>query len=263
MSSEKSYEKSHEESDKESREASPREPHEQTLESSRDRAAMLFCPPLPPLRLGSKLPIFIGRHPSCELAIRCDDVSRRHAEVRCENGSFVVYDLESTNGTFVNGAKLEGSHRLMPGDRVEVGSNTITFCEIDAGATPSPAAEDNEHTIIFERPPATKLSFGGELSEVPAAAIFQLLEMGSNSGLLELSSTDGAASVWFEMGRPIHAKTEKHVGFDAATAVISLESGQFRFGPCTEPPDATIQASVTEVLLEACRIQDEGNRSSS
>ena len=198
-SHEESHEESHEKSDKESSEASPREPHEQTLESSRDRAAMLFCPPLPPLRLGHKLPIFIGRHPSCELAIRCDDVSRRHAEVRCENGSFVVYDLESTNGTFVNGAKLEGSHRLMPGDRVEVGSNTITFCEIDAGATPSPAAEDNEHTIIFERPPDTKLSFGGELSEVPAAAIFQLLEMGSNSGLLELSSTDGAASVWFEM----------------------------------------------------------------
>lgn len=230
-------------------------------DQSDDRAAMLFCPPLPPLRLGSKVPIFIGRHPSCELAIRKDDVSRRHAEVRCENGRFVVYDLESTNGTFVNGEKLEGCRQLLPGDRLEVGGSTITFCEIDANATPDVASDDDAHTIIFERPPSAKLSFGGELAEIPVSAVFQLLEMGSNSGLLELSSSDGAASVWFQMGRPVHAETEKNAGFDAAMAVVGLESGEFRFGPCGAQPDATIQASVTEVLLEACRIQDEGERS--
>ncbi|MBW2228783.1 MAG: FHA domain-containing protein [Deltaproteobacteria bacterium] len=224
-----------------------------------DRTAMLFCPPLPPLRLGAKLPVFIGRHPSCELAIRQDDVSRRHAEVRCEDGSFVVYDLQSTNGTFVNGTQLDAPHLLTPGDHIEVGSSTITFCEIDASATPDASADD-AHTIIFERPPSAKLSFSGELSEIPTSALFQLLEMGSNSGRLELRSDDGVASVWFQMGRPVHAATEKHAGFDAAMAAVVLEHGQFRFGPCDAMPEPTIQASVTEVLLEACRVQDEVGR---
>lgn len=221
------------------------------------RAAMLFSPPLPPLRLGAKHPIFIGRHPSCELSIRQDDVSRRHAEVRCEDGSFVLYDLQSTNGTFVNGERLEGAHRLCPGDRVEVGSTIITFCEIDAAATPDPDDVDDAHTIVYERPPDSRMSFAGELSEIPASAVFQLLEMGSNSGRLELHGDAGPASVWFQMGRPVHAETEKHAGFDAALAVVGIEQGQFRFGPCNETPDATIRASVTELLLEACRIQDE------
>jgi predicted component of type VI protein secretion system len=257
MSNRESYRDPRRETDLVTGEASPDQP----AAPSDERTAMLFCPPLPPLRLGTRLPVFIGRHPSCELAIREDDVSRRHAEVRCENGGFVVYDLQSTNGTFVNGCQLDGAHRLCPGDRVEVGASTIIFCEIDASATPDPHTDD-AHTIVYQRPPSAKLSFGGELSEIPASAVFQLLEMGSNSGHLELNSENGASSVWFQMGRPVHAETEKNAGFDAAIAVIAIQSGQFRFGPCEDIPAATIQASVTEVLLEACRIQDEEARAS-
>jgi len=226
-----------------------------------ERTAILFCPPLPPLRLGRKRPVFVGRHPSCDLAIRQHDVSRRHAEIRFQDGSYVVYDLESTNGTFLNGERLEGMRSLRPGDRIEIGSSTITFCEIEQAVSPDwSTGADEASTVICERTPAESARFSGVLAEVPAPAVFQLLEMGSNSGLLEIDSDDGTARVWFDMGRPVHAETEKCVGFDAALGIVSLTEGRFRFGPSSEPHEATIRASVTELLLEACRLQDEAAR---
>lgn len=227
---------------------------------SADRTAILFSPPLPPLRLAVERPICIGRHPSCELPIRQEDVSRRHAEIRYEDGGYALYDLESTNGTYVNNERVDGMRSLRPGDRIEIGSSTITFCEIESTTEPAWGDVDDASTVICERSPSASTRFSGALAEVPPSAVFQLLEMGSNSGLLEVASTEGRARVWFDMGRPIHAETEKHAGFDAAIEIVGLLEGQFRFGPCPTPPAPTINASVTEVLLEACRVQDEADR---
>jgi pSer/pThr/pTyr-binding forkhead associated (FHA) protein len=225
-----------------------------------NRTAMLFCPPLPPIRLGTRTPIFIGRHPSCELAIRQDDVSRRHAEVRYERDRFVLYDLQSTNGTFLNGVPIDSAQPLAAGDRVEVGGSIITFCEIEGSAGADWGDADEASTIVCERPGGAASHFGGQLAQVPASALFQLLEMGSNSGLLEIRSDDGVATVTFEMGRPVDASTEKHRGFDAAITIVAIEAGEFTFGPIDTAAERTIEASVTELLLEACRIEDEACR---
>jgi hypothetical protein len=224
---------------------------------SDERTAMIFSPPLPPLRLGASRPISIGRHPSCEFPIRQDDVSRRHAEIRYQDGGYVLYDLESTNGTFLNNERVEGMRNLLPGDRIEIGETTITFCEIECTGTTAYGDADDARTIICDRAPSMTERFGGMLAEVPPPAVFQLLEMGSNSGLLEISHDGGRARVWFAMGKPIHAETEKLLGFDAAIEIVGIDDGQFRFGPCTDQPEPTITANVTEVLLEACRLQDE------
>lgn len=219
---------------------------------------MLFCPPMPPVRLGRQQPIYIGRHPSCDLSLRKDDVSRKHAEIRCDGGRFVVGDLRSTNGTFLNGRRLDEPQPLAPGDRIEIGSSVMTFCEIESTAAPDIDDGDDARTVIFERPEeSTTTSFGGDLMEIPASALFQLMEMGSNSGVLEMSGANGTSRVWFQMGRPIHAETEKNLGFDAAIQIVTMVEGTFRFGPGSEEVDSTINASVTELLLEACRQQDE------
>jgi pSer/pThr/pTyr-binding forkhead associated (FHA) protein len=227
-----------------------------------DRAAMLFCPPLPPLRLDRSRPVCIGRQPTCELPLRRDDVSRRHAELRFEGGSWTLQDLNSTNGTYLNGERIDAVRRLAPGDRIEIGANAITFCEIDAraGAAARRNGRDDAMTVIQERPPEPRQAFGGELAQIPPPALFQLLEMGSNSGLLEIDSEAGSVRVWFAGGRPIHAESEKQLGFEAALVAINVTRGSFRFAPDSTPPEQTLTASVTELLLEACRIQDEEGR---
>ncbi len=218
---------------------------------------MLFCPPLPPVRVDPDAPVAIGRHPSCEFAIRKGDISRRHAEVHFSNGHHWVRDLGSTNGTFVNGERIDGLQALRPGDRIEIGSSTITFCQIDASRGEALAGHGEERTIVAERI-ETRDAFQGELAEIPTFAVLQMLELGANTGLLEVRGDSGIARLWFVAGQPVHADTEKLVGFDAAVTLVNTTTGEFHFDPQPHDADVTIRANVTELLLEACRRLDEG-----
>jgi EmrB/QacA subfamily drug resistance transporter len=69
-------------------------------------------------------------------------LSRRHARIRLVDGAPVVEDLGSTNGTFVNGDRIEAARPLAGGDRIEVGDTTLEF--VAAPATPpSPDGRGN------------------------------------------------------------------------------------------------------------------------
>jgi hypothetical protein len=71
-------------------------------------------------------PVTIGRLPECDVVITDASVSRRHAEVRRRDGAFVVIDLDSTNGTRVNGAGVR-ERPLADGDEIKVGNATLRF----------------------------------------------------------------------------------------------------------------------------------------
>lgn len=72
-------------------------------------------------------PISIGRMPDCTIPLDDSNVSRRHCEVRRGVSGYVAVDLGSTNGTKVNGVKIEGEHVLLHGDIVGVGNVHMTF----------------------------------------------------------------------------------------------------------------------------------------
>lgn len=60
----------------------------------------------------------IGRHPACDVALNDPSVSRHHAQLRFRDGSWMLQDLDSRNGTWVNGVRV-GRCQLRPGDYVE------------------------------------------------------------------------------------------------------------------------------------------------
>ncbi|MER7753477.1 DUF1707 and FHA domain-containing protein [Kitasatospora sp. NPDC097643] len=64
----------------------------------------------------------IGRIPGSGLRLHDASVSRQHAELRHENGGWVLYDLGSTNGTHVNGRRIAGGVRVRAGDQVRFGN---------------------------------------------------------------------------------------------------------------------------------------------
>jgi pSer/pThr/pTyr-binding forkhead associated (FHA) protein len=73
--------------------------------------------------------INVGRSPGCAIRIPEDTyMSSIHARVFMDGGQPSIEDLQSTNGTFVNGARIMASTRLARGDRVQVGS---TLLEVD------------------------------------------------------------------------------------------------------------------------------------
>ena len=183
------------------------------------------------------------------------DVSRRHSEVLCRADGFAVRDLGSTNGTYVNGEKVEGERVLQPGDRIEIGATSITFCEIETEVEPVvPDALPEGQTMVYTRP---REGFNGDLSEIPVFALLQVLELGGKTGLLRIDWSDGNGCIWLRKGAPVHAEAGKQLGFDAAVSIANAETGQFRFEPDVPSPDQTIAATVTELLLEAARQLDE------
>jgi hypothetical protein len=68
----------------------------------------------------------IGRSKDCDVQVADANVSRRHAEVRQEGAAHWVVDLDSTNGTEVNGRRLKRA-KLRPGDTITVGSTELVF----------------------------------------------------------------------------------------------------------------------------------------
>ena len=70
--------------------------------------------------------IVIGRSKDADIQVEDPNVSRRHAEVRQEGAAYWVVDLDSTNGTEVNGRRLKRA-KLRPGDTITVGSTELVF----------------------------------------------------------------------------------------------------------------------------------------
>ena len=69
----------------------------------------------------------MGRSRQCDVMVDDPNVSRNHAEIRPRGGSWVLTDLGSTNGSRLNGRRLEGSEVLKPGDEIELGTTRIEF----------------------------------------------------------------------------------------------------------------------------------------
>jgi pSer/pThr/pTyr-binding forkhead associated (FHA) protein len=68
----------------------------------------------------------LGRSRDCEITIEDPNVSRRHAQVRLENGSWSIADLGSTNGIEVNGERVDQA-MLESGDRIVLGRTELVF----------------------------------------------------------------------------------------------------------------------------------------
>jgi hypothetical protein len=70
------------------------------------------------------LEVAVGRQ-DADLVVEDPEVSRRHAVLRSSGGSVIVEDLDSTNGTFVNGERIRSPVTVGPGDQVRVGRTTL------------------------------------------------------------------------------------------------------------------------------------------
>ena len=69
----------------------------------------------------------IGRSREADIVLDDANVSRKHAEVRPSGGSWIVRDLDSTNGVKVNGRRIQGPQSLKVGDVIELGTSRATF----------------------------------------------------------------------------------------------------------------------------------------
>jgi len=64
--------------------------------------------------------LLIGRDARCDVLVADRQVTRQHASITLEKDGYVLQDLGSKNGTFVNGQELKGPHLLQDGDEIQI-----------------------------------------------------------------------------------------------------------------------------------------------
>ena len=131
----------------------------------------------------------IGRNEDCEVTIDNLGVSRYHSEIITKDGFYVLRDLKSNNGTFVNGKRIE-SYNLNDGDEISIGKFTISFQGKPNIALPEPELPTARDTDDGDGPPAAadktptggaapsaeagKDDFGGMTMQMDQKALAQL-----------------------------------------------------------------------------------------
>jgi len=75
-------------------------------------------------------PVLIGRDPQNDVVLDDRRVSRKHAEVRLRLGRYTLYDLQSTNGTYVNGRRV-AEKVLEDKDKISIGGLEIVFHSVE------------------------------------------------------------------------------------------------------------------------------------
>ncbi len=103
-------------------------------------------------RLQTHRPFTVGRDPGNDIILRDPKVSRHHAEIVFERGFFVLHDLASANGTYVNGKRIRVAP-LTHGARLRMGNTYGRFSEeLPTEADAAPLAEVPAASEPFDQP---------------------------------------------------------------------------------------------------------------
>ncbi|MDX1416042.1 MAG: FHA domain-containing protein [Candidatus Promineifilaceae bacterium] len=109
----------------------------------------------------SKTEIIIGRAPSVDIVISHSAVSGRHALLTREGNQFTIEDLNSTNGTFVNGTRVLGLRSLKPGSELRLGQSITLYL----------FAPLTSHDTAVQDGPVDATMLEDDLTAVKAAAL--------------------------------------------------------------------------------------------
>jgi pSer/pThr/pTyr-binding forkhead associated (FHA) protein len=118
--------------------------------------------------------ITVGRDSTNGITINDAEISRRHARLTYQGGKYILEDLGSTNGTFVNGQRLAGPRVLKTGEVISFGEQIVLVFEatnFDPGATMvSPratAAPSTSRPIAI--PPPPPMEYAGSVPASPVS----------------------------------------------------------------------------------------------
>jgi predicted component of type VI protein secretion system len=119
----------------------------------------------------------IGRDISNDIVISDVEVSRKHARLMVQAGGFVLEDMGSTNGTFVNGQRLVGPYLLRGGENIMFGENVSLSFELsydtDATIASTPSLEPAIPATVYSPPrqagdQASPQMYAGQIPAGPA-----------------------------------------------------------------------------------------------
>jgi pSer/pThr/pTyr-binding forkhead associated (FHA) protein len=212
--------------------------------------------------------VTIGRSSDLDMVLVEEMVSRKHARIHLDGGTITIEDLESTNGTFVNGEKIHHA-RLREGDRILIGTSILkvvmlTGDSVLESAASVPRAVAERAAQRLRGPRAEEVPrMTGNLEEIPLPDLMQLFGTSRKNGVLVLNSEKRTGRIYLDQGNIRWAMIEGRPEVQPLETIYRMlgwTRGVFELDPpenrsFPEPLNAVVQ----EVLMEGFRRQDEFN----
>jgi sigma-B regulation protein RsbU (phosphoserine phosphatase) len=136
----------------------------------------------------------LGRHPDCDIVLESGAVSRQHARVTCIDGNYYIEDLQSRNGTFVNGRAVVTRQLLSDGDQ-------LAICELQFSFHLGPPHPE----LVFDEGPP------GDI-EATAAMIDERRTTSSSTIMSKVDVSSGSSSLRLEVNPQAKLKAMIEIG---------------------------------------------------
>ncbi|MEB2310658.1 MAG: DUF4388 domain-containing protein [Sorangiineae bacterium] len=207
--------------------------------------------------------IIVGRSSDLDMVLVEEMVSRKHARIRVAGSQITIEDLGSTNGTFVNGEKIQ-SAQLREGDRVLIGTSILKLVTSERGGGEGRVFDSTARRAVANVQRTTEESaprMAGSLEEIPLPDLLQLFGTSRKTATLVVKSGALVGRIFLDQGRIHYALIDDRPELPPVKAIYRMlewRRGQFEL----DPPEsrqfpAPLDASVQEILMEAFRQQDE------
>jgi hypothetical protein len=167
-------------------------------------------------------------------------------------------DLGSSNGTFVNGKKIT-THPLEIGSNIQIGPFEVIIREKPYDNDASKYGVTNTEFLTTTRAAA----MAGQIEKTPLVEVLQSIEFNEKTGTLYVETKHKDGFFVFAAGRPISAIFGEEVDVAAIISMLKLSKGNFILTDKVEPMDIGINCTITNILFEFSRYQDEEIHSSS
>lgn len=208
------------------------------------------------------VPVIVGRSSDLDMVLVEEMVSRRHAHIEMRDGVVRVEDLGSTNGTFVNGERVQKAS-LTEGDRLLIGTSILKLVSVEDAP---PGSRRNLQRVAFGKDashktvPGSAARMTGNLEEIPLPDLMQLFGTSRKDGTLVVQSTQ-VGRLHLRGGEIVDASIDglALAPVKAAYRILCWNVGTFALEP-TDPSIAPkLHLTAQEYLMEGFRQQDEYN----
>lgn len=208
--------------------------------------------------------VVVGRSSDLDMVLVEEMVSRRHARIEMRGGVVHVEDLGSTNGTFVNGERIQHA-TLAEGDRLLIGTSILKLVNLEER---SPASRSNiqqaplgRETVRQQTSQSGAARMTGNLDEIPLPDLMQLFGTSKKTGTLVLHTKEKVGRIHLREGEIVNANVdgEKITPLKAAYRMLSWTDGTFALEPEDPNVERPLELTAQAFLMEGFRQMDELN----
>ena len=206
--------------------------------------------------------IVVGRGSNADIVLMEDMVSRKHATIGIAGVDVVLQDLGSTNGTFLNGEKIQRA-TLKDGDRVLIGTSIL---KVVRSSNPRSTTQFHRGEPARASEAASTLrprSLHGDISEQGLPSILQLLSSSKHSGVL-LVQGPRPAQLHFKEGKLLRVTVESSAaaigGKKALWRVLGWSQGAFSVQALTDGVESEFEEETEALVAEGIKAAEETKR---